>query len=221
MLLAWSGGKDAALALEELSRAGTPATGLVTTFGAETKRTSMHGVRRSLMEAQAVALDLPLHIIEVPGDGTREGYRRVMQEALTELDADRIAYADLFLEDIREYREALLDEIDYTGVWPLWNSNTKRLVETLLDDAYQCITVVVDGSALSPAFLGQSVSRSFVAALPDAVDPCGERGEFHTFVADAPSFTQPVPVRPGRRLTRDLGGTPFHYADILFGRRVK
>lgn len=217
MLLAWSGGKDAALALETLEQNGHSVTGLVTTVGRETGRTSMHGVRRMLMYAQAAAVGLPLHLIEVPGDGTRDGYQEVMQEALAALDADEIAYADLYLEDIREYREELLEEVGYSGRWPLWGQDTNDLVNSLLDREYRCITVAIDGSALSPGYLGRELSWEFQNDLPPDVDPCGEKGEFHTFVVDAPTFSDALSVRRGRRVTNELGGTPFHFVDLIPG----
>lgn len=214
-LVSWSGGKDAAYAFECMREQDDDPSGLLVTVGEETGRISMHGVRPALVAEQADALGLPLHQIVVPGDGTREGYEQVMREALRSRDASQIAFADLVLEDIRTYREELLEPLDITGTWPIWGRDTTAVAHDIIDRGIRAIVIAVDGSVLSPDVLGSELSESFIERLPDGVDPCGENGEFHTFVSDGPSFERPIGFRNGRRLTRTRNGTPYHYLDLL------
>lgn len=218
-LLSWSGGKDAAMALFELQRAAGPTvTELLTTVAATTERTSMHGVRPALIAAQADALDLPLELVRVPGEGSNEAYERVMRETLAaarERGIETVVFADIFLEDVRAYRQAQLAETALTGAWPLWERETEALLRRFLDAGFRATIVAIDGSALPPAFVGRELTRELLADLPPDVDPCGEHGEFHTFVWDGPIFSQPVPIRTGRRLTRTLDGVSYHYVDVL------
>lgn len=214
-ILSWSGGKDAAFALHER---GDAVGGLLTTISEETGRSSMHGVRPALIAAQADALGLPVTFVTIPGDGTNEAYERVMREALTGAIRDggeSILFADVFLEDVRAYREELLEGVGVAGRWPLWGRDTSELMDTFVAAGFRAVIVVVDGDALSPAFLGREVTPDLLAMLPEAVDPCGEHGEFHTFVVDGPPFDQPIGLRVGRRITRQLNGSEYHYLDLI------
>jgi len=218
-VLSWSGGKDAAFALGRLGADPDAAVvELLTTVNADRDRVSMHGVRRSLLERQAAALDLPVTCIDLPESVGNDGYERRLREALSGYAArgiDRIAFADLHLEDVRAYRERTLEGTGVEGVWPLWGRETAALAEAVLEAGFRATVVCVDGSALDRSFVGRSFDRAFLADLPDGVDPCGEGGEFHTFVRDGPPFSTPVAVERGERVTREVGGTPFHYRDLV------
>lgn len=215
MLLSWSGGKDAVLALHVLADDGPGVTGLMTTVARGTGRTGMHGLRPALVREQARALDLPLSLVQIRGDGTGEAYDREMRDALADREATHVAYADIALADVRAYREDLLEPLSLVGEWPLWEEETAALARACIDRGIHAIVVAVDGSVLPPAVLGRQFDEEFLADLPDDVDPCGENGEFHTFVRDAPAFTAPVPVHPGQRVSRERDGTPYHYLDLL------
>lgn len=214
-LISWSGGKDAAFALEHLREEGRDPARLVVTIGDGTGRVSMHGVRPALVAAQADALGMPIDLITVPGGGTHEGYERVMREALDAREASEIAFADIMLDDVRAYREELLEPLEIAGTWPIWGRDTGTLARDVLDRGIRAIVIAVDGSVLSPDVLGCELSESFLDRLPSGVDACGENGEFHTFVIEGPSFDRQIAVRPGRRLTRWRNGTPYHYLDLV------
>lgn len=172
----------------------------------------MHGVRPVLHRAQANALGIPISFVDVP-DGSNEAYADAMQDALS--NAETVVFADLFLEDVREYRESLVEEVHIEPEFPLWQRDTRTLFESFVDAGFRAKIVVVDGTALSPAWLGEELTPGLIDSFPDTVDPCGENGEFHTFVWDGPSFEWPVRVRPGRRVTRTLGEADYHYLDLL------
>lgn len=214
-VLSWSGGKDAAMALHERRDA---VGRLLTTVSAATGRSSMHGVRPALHTAQAAALDLPITFVEVPGDGTNESYERAMREEFERAaneGAESLLFADLFLEDVRAYREDLVDTVDLHADWPLWQRDTEALMEAFLRAGFRAVIVVVDGDALPPTWLGRELTPELVDDLPETVDPCGEHGEFHTFVFDGPPFDHPISMRFGRRITRQLGESNYHFLDLL------
>jgi uncharacterized protein (TIGR00290 family) len=218
--LAWSGGKDAAFALHAIRGAADPEVHverLLTTYSAGTGRTSMHGLRPELIERQADALGLPLDLVELPPDPSNEAYEAAMAAAMADLadrGIERVAFADLYLSGIREYREGNLEDTPVSGYWPLWGRDTAELAREFLDAGYRATVVCVDDD-LGPSFVGREFDRAFLADLPEGVDPCGENGEFHTFVRDGPAFSAAVPVRRGRTVTRDLGEGRFHYRDLL------
>jgi uncharacterized protein (TIGR00290 family) len=230
-LLSWSGGKDAAFAHHSLvtnqtaqpisedhvDPADCEVVELLTTTSADTDRISIHGVRPELVEAQADALGLPLTLVELPADPSNEQYEDVMAEA-TRSAADRgidcVAFADLFLEDVRDYRETQLARGPIPGVWPVWGLSTESVAERVAD-AFEAYLVAVDGRHLDASFAGRRFDRELLADLPDSVDRCGENGEFHTFVADGPEFDHAVTLERGETVTRESGGVEFHYCDLL------
>jgi len=220
-VLSWSGGKDAALALGAIRDSDDPEVEverLLTTVSAETDRVTMHGVRPDLVRRQASAAGLPLDLVELPADPSNDEYERVMAATMrgyADRGIDRVVFADLFLEDVREYRESNLADSPLRGHWPLWGRDTADLAATFLSRGFSATVVCVDGSALDRSFVGRPFDRSFLADLPEAVDPCGENGEFHTFVHDGPTFDRPVRVETGRRVTREVQGVEFHYCDLL------
>ncbi|WP_115864656.1 Dph6-related ATP pyrophosphatase [Halorussus litoreus] len=218
-VLSWSGGKDASYALRELIESGNEPVELLTTVSADTGRSSMHGVRRALYERQAAALDLPIRFVEIPDDASNDEYESAMAEATAEYEqrgVQRIAFADLYLEDVRAYREERLADTGVEGHWPIWGRDTGTVAREFAD-AFEAIVVAVDGEALDASFAGRRLDADFLADLPQGVDPCGEDGEFHTFVSDGPIFDRAVAVECGERVTKQVGpdDTPVHYWDLL------
>jgi uncharacterized protein (TIGR00290 family) len=217
VLLSWSGGKDSALSLQAL-RADPryDVVGLLTSVTGGYDRISIHGVRRSLLEAQATSLGLPLHLVELSPASSNEAYESALLAALDRVGQSRtvrhIAFGDLFLEDVRAYRERLLRPTDWHPLFPLWDQPTADLARRFIDDGFDARLVCVDTTQLDGTFAGARFDHPLLAQLPSSVDPCGEGGEFHTFVADGPGFVTPVPYSVGERLLRD---ERFMYCDLL------
>jgi uncharacterized protein (TIGR00290 family) len=216
VVVSWSTGKDAAWALHQLRRAGTVDvvglfTSVVPTFG----RVSMHGVRAELARAQADASGLPLIECDLPWPCSNEEYERRTVETLVRIrrawDATHVAFGDLFLADVRAYRERLLATGDLTPLFPLWGRTTSALAAEMVASGVRAHVVCVDPTRLDRSLAGRVIDAAFLAALPSDVDPCGERGEFHTFVSDGPMFARPVSVAAGEVAERD----GFVYADLL------
>jgi len=216
ILLSWSGGKDSALALHALRQTpGVEVSGLLTTVTEDYDRISMHGVRRALLEQQAEAAGLPLHIVSIPPDCTNEIYEARMAAALAEprhQGVHRVAFGDLFLEDIRTYREIKLAGAGMEALFPVWGRDTAELAQDFIAQGFQAVLVCVDTEALDPAFTGRAFDADLLRDLPSHVDPCGENGEFHTFVHAGPIFRQPIPFQRGRQETRL---ERFRYQDLL------
>ena len=220
-VLSWSGGKDAAYALWQMRNSETDAdpVELLTTVSAETDRSSMHGVRRDLYERQADAVGLPIRFVELPEDASNDEYERRMAEVTADYERrgiDRIAFADLYLEDVRAYREDRLEDSPVEGHWPIWGRDTEAVASEIANE-FEATAVAVDGGALDESFAGRRFDADFLADLPDGTDPCGENGEFHTFVHDGPTFDAPVPVETGELVTREVGdgAATVHYCDLL------
>jgi uncharacterized protein (TIGR00290 family) len=213
-LISWSSGKDAAHALWEVRRTRiVRPVGLLTTVNEAFGRVSMHGVREQLLRMQADALGLPLTTVRIPYPCPNEVYEREMRRALdAALSAGirHVVFGDLFLEDIRTYREARLAEVGMEGVFPLWRRPTEALAKEMVRTGLRARLVCVDPRALGAPFAGREFDDRLLADLPPAVDPCGERGEFHTFVTDTPLFRSPIRVRQGEVVTRD----GFVFADL-------
>ncbi|WP_232686566.1 ATP-binding protein [Halobacterium zhouii] len=215
--VSWSGGKDCAVALRELrDDAEVAVSELLTTVRADVDRSSMHGVRREHHEAQADSLGLPLRVVELPADVENDEYERTMRETLDAMAGDgvaSVAFADLFLEDVREYREANVADSPVSGAWPLWGRDTDELAREFAAE-FDAVVVCVDDDALDESFVGRPFDREFLADLPESVDPCGEYGEFHTFVRDGPGFEYKVDVEPTDRVTKTVGDGEFHYCEL-------
>jgi uncharacterized protein (TIGR00290 family) len=204
--LSWSGGKDSALALWMLRREQREPEALITTVTESYERVSMHGVRRELLARQAEALGLPLIEIVIPPACVNEVYEARMAEAfaVAPLSAvEAVAFGDLFLEDVRAYREERLAAGGKRGLFPLWGRNTTALAREFLDAGFEATLVCVDPRALDGAFAGRRYDEQLLAELPPGVDPCGENGEFHTFVHAGPIFAQPVDCETGAIVERD------------------
>jgi uncharacterized protein (TIGR00290 family) len=201
VLLAWSGGKDSALALAALqANPDYEVAALLTTFSEEARQTQMHRVPAAMIQAQANALDLPLHSVTVPLDPANTTYESRMQAALEHFQGQGVnacAFGDLFLEDIRAYREQNLARIGMQALFPLWALDTPTLARRFIAEGFKAIVVCVDTRHLPASLAGHPYDEAFLEALPPGVDPCGENGEFHSFVHDGPNFRQPVAFEPG------------------------
>ncbi|HEY7424488.1 MAG TPA: diphthine--ammonia ligase [Gemmataceae bacterium] len=226
VVLSWSGGKDSAMALYELRRSqGYEVVSLLTTVAAEYDRVSHHGVRTQLLEAQAAAVGLPLQKLSIStrsahpcrtagNDDVMGEYERLMTEMMLRCKAAgarAVAFGDIFLQDLRAYRERNLTSVGMKALFPIWQRDTAELVQTFLDLGFKAYLSCVDAEKLGAAFAGRALDRHFVCHLPAGVDPCGERGEYHSFVFDGPIFHQPVRVRVGEVVLRDVR----FFADLL------
>ena len=218
ILLAWSGGKDSTLALERLlGDAQWRVVGLVTTVTSGYERIAIHGVRRSILRAQVAALGLPLIEAEIPPQASNAVYETAFAQALQaarERDPDvaDIAFGDLYLTDVRAYREALLARLGWRGVYPLWGADTSRLAQHFISRGYRAILTCVDTQQLAAEFCGRDFDTQFLADLPPTCDPCGENGEFHTCVYAGPLWPQPLQLLRGERVLRDAR---FQYVDLV------
>jgi uncharacterized protein (TIGR00290 family) len=218
VLLSWSGGKDSALALHTLrADPSYEVVGLMTSVTRGYDRISIHGVRRSLLDAQADSIGLPLHVIELEQRSSNDAYESAFHAGLVAARrahpaACHVAFGDLFLADVRAYRERLLSGTDWTPVFPLWELDTTALASRFIDDGFAARLVCVDTTQLDGDFSGRPFDHAMLAELPSSADPCGERGEFHTFVSDGPGFSRPVTYDVGDRVLRD---DRFMYCDLI------
>jgi uncharacterized protein (TIGR00290 family) len=208
-VMIWSGGKDCALALHEVSRQpGYQVECLLTTANEHHRRVSMHGVRVALVEQQAEALGLPLHLAWVPEQPDMATYEERMAACLRQMKAQGIEaaiFGDIFLEDLRQYREQQLAKLGLEAVFPLWGRPTEELMQHIIRQGFEATVVCLNSRLLPPDFLGRSLDPDFLRDLPATVDPCGENGEFHTFVSDGPLFRHPVRFKLGERVFRQYG----------------
>jgi len=215
ILFCWSGGKDSAMALHALSqRPDARAVALLTTVTETYDRISMHGVRRELLVQQAQSIGLPLHEVRIPPQCVNPIYEARMEEALRIYYAEgvrTVAFGDIFLEDLRAYREKNLARIGMTALFPIWTRDTRELIRSFQAARFRAVAACIDPKVLDRSFAGRELDASFFRDLPSGVDPCGENGEFHTFVFDGPIFHNPIPVCPGEIVERDS----FIYCDLL------
>lgn len=215
VVLSWSGGKDCALALYEIQRSKEYAVAaLLTTITRDYDRISMHGVRRTLLERQAESAGLPLLKVFIPTNCTNEIYAEIMEKEMHRLKVEGIntvAFGDIFLQDVREYRENNLTKVGMKALFPLWGRSSRELVTSFVNLGFKAIIVTVDPLKLSKEFCGSIVSNAFLSALPQDVDPAGENGEFHSFVFDGPVFKNPIRFSAGEKVLRD----GFWFCDLL------
>jgi uncharacterized protein (TIGR00290 family) len=214
--LSWSSGKDSAWTLHVLRQRGElEVVGLLSTITREHGRVSMHAVRESLLDAQAAALGLPVKKIYLPSRASNAEYERLLARALEEAAAEEgiqdLAFGDLFLEDVRQYREETLSAIGFTPHFPLWGTPTGELAKTMLESGMAAYLTAVDLRVLDRSFVGRRFDHELLAALPQTADPCGERGEFHTFACAGPMFRAPIPVLPGEVVERE----GFAFCDLV------
>ena len=213
VLLAWSSGKDSAWSLHVLrSRPDVEVVGLLTTVNAAHDRVAMHAVRRTLLEAQAAAAGLPLFTVSIPSPCPNEVYEEAMARALSqarERGVEAVAFGDLFLEEIRRYRESRMEGTGLEPLFPLWQRPTRELADEMLAGGLRAVLTCVDPRVVPESFAGRAFDRALLQDLPAGVDRCGENGEFHTFAWDGPMFRHPVAVRGGEVVRRD--GFVFAY----------
>jgi uncharacterized protein (TIGR00290 family) len=216
VILSWSGGKDSALALHELQKAGDYEIAvLLTTVTRDYDRICMHGVRRVLLEQQAKALGLPLETVFISKGASNDEYESQMQQVLTRYLAAgvrSVAFGDIFLEELRAYREAKLSTIGIKGLFPLWKRDTAELACTFISLGFRAVITSADSNCLRSGCVGRAFDEQFLTSLPPAVDPCGENGEFHSFVYDGPIFSRRVLHTVGEVVRRENG---FYYCDLM------
>jgi len=214
-LLCWSSGKDSAWALHVLRQdPEIELAGLFTTVNAKHQRVAMHAVRLRLLELQAEAVGLPLRVLEIPDPCSNERYEAVMRQFIDEAIGQGVqcmAFGDLFLQDVREYREKQLLPTGITPLFPLWNKPTHELAAEMLAGGLRAFVTCVDPRKLPRGCVGREWSKAFLDELPPAVDPCAENGEFHTVVVDGQMFRRPIPVQIGETVERD----GFLFADVM------
>jgi len=207
IFLSWSGGKDSSLALYEIQKAnGHSVAALLTTITEDYDRISMHGVRRALLEQQAEALGLPLRKILIPKDSTNAIYEsrmRALLEAGLREGIDTVAFGDIFLEDLKLYREKNLAQLGMKGLFPIWKRDSVELANTFIDLGFKAVLVCIDSAILDPSFAGRPYDRELLRDLPPNVDPCGENGEFHSFAFDGPIFKHKINHTLGEVVRRD------------------
>ena len=215
ILFCWSGGKDSAMALHTLlQRKDIHIEALLTTVTEGFERISMHGVRRDLLQRQAQSVGLPLHEVRIPPQCINPVYEARMEAALRlylEKGVRKVAFGDIFLEDLRAYREKNLARVGMTAIFPIWKQDTRELIRSFHANRFRAVAVCVDPKILAPSFAGRELDEPFFRDLPPHADPCGENGEFHTFVFDGPIFHSPIPIRTGEIVNRD----GFVFCDIL------
>jgi uncharacterized protein (TIGR00290 family) len=215
VLFCWSGGKDSCMALHQLRRDPLrEVVALLTTVTETYDRISMHGVRRILLERQAAALGLPLEIVTIPVGCVNTEYESRMERMLSAWKSRgvaEVAFGDIFLQDLREYREKNLARIGMRALFPVWLRPTRELIHEFISMGFRAVTVCVDPKKLDASFVGRNIDEEFVAALPAGADPCGENGEFHSFVFDGPGFAAPVEFTLSEKVLRD----GFWFCDLL------
>jgi uncharacterized protein (TIGR00290 family) len=220
VLLSWSGGKDSAWALHLLRRdSKVEVVTLLTTFNSEFDRVAMHAVRRELMEQQAAAAGLPLWAVPLPWPCSNEQYEKCMRQMLDRAISEgvqTVAFGDLFLEDIRAYREAQMAKVDMTPLFPVWGINTTELAHEMIAAGLKARLTCVDPRKLDAGFAGREFDEQLLRDLPQGTDPCGENGEFHSFVYAGPMFRHAIPIETGEVIERD----GFVFADLLPAREV-
>lgn len=220
ILLSWSSGKDSAWALHVLRQSGeVEVVGLLTTINTNFQRVAMHGTRLALVRAQAEAAGLPLWEVPLPWPCSNEVYEQAMTAACAsavQQGISGIAFGDLFLEDVRRYREDRLRGTGLEPLFPIWGRNTRELISDMLEGGLRARVVCLDPSKCPAEFIGRDLNVELLTRFPAAMDPCGENGEFHTFAYAGPMFREPIPIEAGACVTRD----GFAFADVLLASNV-
>jgi uncharacterized protein (TIGR00290 family) len=216
IILCFSGGKDSVLALYELLKQGNyEVAALLTTITQDYDRISMHGVRTDLLELQAQALGLPLEKVIIPANSSEQEYEARMRQVMERYLASGIhtvAFGDIFLEDLRKYREENLSKMDIKAIFPLWKNDTAELAERFITLGFEAVVTCVDGNILDERFVGRAFNHEFISQLPHGADPCGENGEFHSFVYNGPLFGRRISHRVGDVVLREKC---FYYCDLI------
>lgn len=215
--MSWSGGKDSCLALYEIQQAAEyHVAALLTTVTRDYDRISMHGVRRVLLQQQAASLRIPLREVFITKGATNQEYEMKLIEAVDayrDQSIDSIVFGDLFLEDIKVYRDQFLARHQLQGIYPVWLRDTAEFIRNFVALGFKAVVTCVDAKVLGADFAGRIIDQDFLSELPPKIDPCGENGEFHTFVFDGPNFAQPVNFSLGQTVQRD----GFWFCDLIPG----
>ena len=215
-IVSWSGGKDSALALHELAKTENyEVMSLLTTVTQEYDRTSMHGLRRVLLERQAESLGLALEKVYISKNSSNEEYESKMREVLAKYltaGVSSVVFGDIFLEDVRKHREEKLSEIGMKAIFPIWKRDTTELARRFIDSGFKAVIICVDSNILDKMFVGRVFDEQFLSELPATVDPCGENGEFHSFVYDGPIFSERIGHTIGEIVLRE---NRFYYCDLI------
>lgn len=203
----WSGGKDSSLALHQvLNDKSYVVEKLLTNVNNQYRRISMHGVREELLEQQATAIGIPLQKLVLPDQPSMDEYEEQMMQTMRQLQKEKFTHSvfgDIFLEDLRTYREAQLAKVNMTAIFPLWKRDTTELIREFIDLGFKTVVVCVKAELLDESFAGRIIDKDFLKDLPRRVDPCGENGEFHTFVFDGPIFKKPIAYKLGEKVFRE------------------
>ena len=216
VVLCWSGGKESALALHEIQKnKSLEVVSLLTTVTEEYNRISMHGVRRELLERQAESAGVALHMVFISKDASEDEYASKVEKAMLHFKRQNICsvvFGDVFLEDVRKYREENLSKIGMNAIFPLWGRNTAELAGEFIRLGFKAVTTCVDSKQLDGRFVGKMFDEDFLSELPAGADPCGENGEFHSFVFDGPIFKKPVEFKIGEIVLRE---NRFYFCDLI------
>jgi uncharacterized protein (TIGR00290 family) len=216
VVAAWSGGKDSTLALHEILKTNRyEVLELLTTVTQDYDRISIHGVRRVLLEQQARSLGFPLEKMFVPKGVSDADYESILLKTLNKHKTNgvlSVVFGDIFLEDVRKYRESILSKVDMKGIFPLWKKGSRQLARTFIDLGFKAVITVVDSKVLNKEFVGREYDAQFLVTLPANVDPCGENGEFHSFVYEGPIFRQKIFFTKGEIVLRE---NRFYYCDLV------
>jgi len=215
VLFSWSAGKDSTLALYELAKTENyEIAALLTTITRDYDRVSMHGVRRVLLEQQGQSLGLPVEKVFISKDTCNEEYESTMRQVLKRYQAEgvgAVAFGDIFLEDLRKHRENNLAKIGMKGIFPIWKRDTVELARTFIDLGFKAVITCVDSNVLDKMFIGRDFDEQFLSELAPSADPCGENGEFHSFVYDGPTFKSRIALTKGQVVLRE---NRFYYCDL-------
>ena len=216
VIVSWSGGKDSTLALYEiLNNKDYEVCSLITTVTEGYDRISIHGVRNELLERQVQSIGLPLLKISIPKDSTNDQYESALKNVLLNFKNEginEIVFGDIFLEDVKKYRDDLLETLDMNGIYPIWKKDSKELAGKFIELGFKAVTTCIDSQQLDKEFVGREYDSKFLDDLPESADPCGENGEFHTFVYDGPLFNKKISFNKGEVVLRN---NRFYYCDLL------
>lgn len=225
IVLNWSGGKDSSITLQRLSKDESVSVDrLLVSLNKSTNRVSMHGVRKKLIERQSELLGIPVTFMELPENASMDDYNRIMAETMNGLMDEgytHSAFGDIFLEDLREYREKQLQKIGIKPLFPIWKEDTTKLAHSFIDDGFKASFVCIDKSLPISKYAGKEFSKAFLEELSGDIDPCGENGEFHTFVCDGPIFSKPIPYQKGEIIDKKYpspegeGEKVFRFCDLI------
>jgi uncharacterized protein (TIGR00290 family) len=216
LVVSWSGGKDSTLALNEiLNNIDYEVRSLITTVTEGYDRISIHGVRNELLDKQVESIGIPLQKVLIPKDSTNDQYESALKKVLLKFKnkgINEVVFGDIFLEDVKKYRDELLDKLDMKGVYPIWKKDSKELARKFIELGFKAVTTCIDSQQIDKKFVGREYDSEFLNDLPNSADPCGENGEFHTFVYDGTLFDKKIDFTKGEIVFRD---DRFYYCDLI------